>query len=143
MHLDNAELELFFRLHRSLMFVVNQRLKVIPGGVTTPEGFSALSPELRFKVRVAWLENLELTEVFASENPYRFSDEELAIVRSWRHVVTGRFYVFRDLKKYTSKFASQYVIELRGDTLDAVKIKEGDKVELVGTTWDTLKKQAQ
>lgn len=47
------------------------------------------------------------------------------------------------LKKYTSKFASQYVIELKGDTLDTLKIKEGDKVELVGTTWDALKKQAQ
>lgn len=47
------------------------------------------------------------------------------------------------LKKYSSKFASQYVIELKGDTLDTLKIKEGDKVELVGTTWDALKKQAQ
>lgn len=47
------------------------------------------------------------------------------------------------LKKYSSKFSSQYVIELKGDTLDTLKIKEGDKVELVGTTWDALKKQAQ
>lgn len=47
------------------------------------------------------------------------------------------------LKKYTSKFDSQFVIELKGDTLDTLKIKEGDKVELVGSTWEALKKRAE
>lgn len=34
------------------------------------------------------------------------------------------------LKRYSSKFASQYVIELKGNTLDEIKVKEGDKIEL-------------
>ncbi len=34
------------------------------------------------------------------------------------------------LKKYSSRFASQYVIELKGNTLDELKLKEGDKIEL-------------
>jgi uncharacterized protein len=34
------------------------------------------------------------------------------------------------LKKYSSRFASQFVIELKGNTLDELSLKEGDKVEL-------------
>jgi hypothetical protein len=35
------------------------------------------------------------------KTPAHLSDDELDIVRSWRHLVAGRFYVFRELKKYT------------------------------------------
>ncbi|MFA6044148.1 MAG: DUF192 domain-containing protein [Phycisphaerales bacterium] len=34
------------------------------------------------------------------------------------------------LKKYPSGFAAQYVIELKGDTLDTLKVNKGDKVDL-------------
>ena len=40
------EAELFFKLHRSLMFFVNERLGVAPD-VASPEQFSALSPDTR------------------------------------------------------------------------------------------------
>ena len=60
MLLESHEVELFFRLHRELMFFVNQRLKVIPNKVATPEEFAALSPEVRFKVREAFNDNLGL-----------------------------------------------------------------------------------
>ena len=83
------------------MFFVNQRLKVIPNKVATPEEFAALSPEVRLKVRNASVANVDLIESFVGENPARLSDDDLAIVRSWRHLVPGKFYVFRDLKKYT------------------------------------------
>lgn len=44
------------------------------------------------------------------------------------------------LKRYGSKYDAQFVIELKGDTLDSLKIKEGDQVKL-----DTvgLKKRAK
>lgn len=95
------ELELCFRLHRTLMFFVNQRLKVIPDNIATPEAFAALSPQVRLKVRDALLEHLDLIESFIAENPAHLSDDELEIVRTWRHLVTGKFYVFRKLKNYT------------------------------------------
>jgi len=101
MLLESHEVELFFRLHWALMFFVNQRLKVIPNKVATPEEFAALSPEMRFKVREALNDNLGLIESFTAENPAQLSDDELDIVRSWRHLVTGEFFVFRELKKYT------------------------------------------
>lgn len=44
------------------------------------------------------------------------------------------------LKRYNSKYPAQFVIELAGDTLDTLEVKEGDKVKL-----DTvaLKKRAK
>lgn len=101
MLLPPHELAVFFRLHRALLFFVNQRLKVIPNTVATPDEFAALSPEVRLKVRDALNANLDLIESFAVENPAHLTEDELDIVRSWRHLVAGRFYVFRELKKYT------------------------------------------
>jgi hypothetical protein len=101
MLLEPQDVELFFRLHRTLMFFVNQRLKVIPNQLGTPEEFAALSPDVRVKVRDALNANVDLIQAFVDENPAHFSEGELDIVRSWRHLVTGKFYVFRELKKYT------------------------------------------
>src|SRR4051812_11121898 len=101
MLLPPHELELFFRLHRTLLFFVNQRLTVIPDTLASPEEFAALSPGVRLKVRDALSANLDLIESFVGENPANLSDDELDIVRPWRHLVAGRFYVFRELTKYT------------------------------------------
>ena len=101
MLLTPQDVELFFRLHRTLMFFVNQRLKVIPDDIASPEEFAALSPEVRLKVRDAFLDHTDLIQSFVDENPAHLSDDELDIVRSWRHLVHGKFYVFRELKKYT------------------------------------------
>ncbi len=101
MLLPPHELELFFKLHRALMFFVNQRLKVIADKIATPEEFAALSPQVRLKVRDALNGHLDLIESFADQNPAHLSKDELDIVRSWQHLVHGKFYVFRELKKYT------------------------------------------
>jgi hypothetical protein len=101
MLLTPSDLELFFRLHRTLMFFVNQCLKVVPDQLATPEDFAALSPEVRLKVRDALLSNTHLIETFVGENPAHLSADELATVDSWRHLVAGKFYIFRELKKYT------------------------------------------
>ena len=69
--------------------------------LATPEDFAVLSPEIRLKVRDALNAKLDLIESFVDENPAHLSEDELDIVRSWRHLVAGRFYVFRELKKYT------------------------------------------
>jgi len=101
MLLEPQDVELFFKLQRTLMFFVNQRLKVIPADLASPEAFAALSPEVRVKIRAALNANVDLIEAFVGENPAHLSDDELDIVRSWRHLVHGNFYVFRQLAKYT------------------------------------------
>ncbi len=102
MLLEPQDVELFFKLHRALMFFVNQRLKVVPDDIANADAFAALSPKVRLTVRDALNANVDLIESFVDENPAHLSDDELDIVRSWRHLVTGKFYVFRELAKYTA-----------------------------------------
>jgi len=100
MVLSPHDFELFFKLHRALMHFVNQRLQAVPDRPANPDEFSLLSPETRLKVRDAFLKHTDLLQTFVEENPAHLSDGELAIVRSWQHFVHGKFYVFRQLKKY-------------------------------------------
>ena len=99
MRLTPEDAELFFKLHRSLMCFVNERLGIVPD-IGSPDDFSALSPETRLKVRSAFLDQPDLIELFVEANPYELSEEELDIVRSWRHQVAGKFFVFRYLKNH-------------------------------------------
>ena len=92
---------LFFKLHRTLMFFVNQRLKAVPVDPASPDEFAALAPEVRLKVRDAFLKHTDLLQSFVDENPAHLSGDELGIVRSWQHLVHGKFYVLRALKNYT------------------------------------------
>jgi hypothetical protein len=77
---------------------VNQRLEVIDEKVATPEAYSGLPPEARVKVHKALLDHMDLIDAFADENPFHFDEADLEIVRSWKHLVTGTFYDFRQLQ---------------------------------------------
>ena len=92
---------LFFKLQWALMFFVNQRLQVLADNPASPEEFAALAPESRLKLRDAFLKHTGLVQAFALENPAHLPDDELSIVRSWQHLVHGKFYIFRELQKYT------------------------------------------
>jgi hypothetical protein len=107
MLLTPQDAELFFKLHRTLMFFVNQRLQAVPNDPAAPDEFAALAPEVRLKVRDALLDHTELIEFFVEQNPAHLSHDELAIVQAWRHLVAGKFYVFRELKKYTVFLSSE------------------------------------
>ena len=91
----------FFRLHWTLLVFVNQRLKVVPVELSTPKEIAALPAGPRSQIRDALYANLHLIEAFVAENPAHLPEDELAIVRSWRHLVMGEFVIFRELKKYT------------------------------------------
>jgi hypothetical protein len=95
------DVELFFKLNRALMFFVNQRLKVVPDHLASPDEFAALLPAVRLKVRDAFLNHTDLIQSFVDENPAHLPDDELAIVDSWRHRVAGKFYIFRELNKHS------------------------------------------
>jgi hypothetical protein len=100
MQLSLEDVDLFFRLHRGLRFYVDQKLKVLDKKVATLEQYSGLPPEARLKVHQALLEHTELIDAFADEDPFRFPKEDLEIVRSWKHLVAGTFYAFRQLQKF-------------------------------------------
>jgi hypothetical protein len=100
MILTPQDAELFFKLHRSLMCFVNERLQVVPG-IGSPDKFAALPPETRLKVRDAFLDEPDLIELFIDANPFNLTEEELEIIHSWRHQIFAKFFVFRYLKSHT------------------------------------------
>jgi hypothetical protein len=101
MLLTPPEAEHFSKLHRALMFFVNQQLHVLPDDIKTIDEYSGQAPEARFKVHQAFLDDIDLIEKFIDENPSGLSDADLEIVRSWHHLVNGSFLIFRYLKNYT------------------------------------------
>jgi len=101
MILSPDDAELFFRLHMALMYFVNRRLRVVKLTPLAIDGPPVYPPASRLAIRNALLEQMHLIDAFVRENPEGFSDEELAIVASWKHVVSGKFFVFKHLKRYS------------------------------------------
>ncbi len=99
MKLPGEDVELFYTLHRALLVFLNQREGVIPG-VSTVEEFIALPFEAKNELRATLYEHPETIDAFVDENPFRFSTEDLEIVRGWKHFVKGEFYLYQYLKKY-------------------------------------------
>jgi hypothetical protein len=93
MLLDPADAKQFFKIQLTLLAFANQQL----GGIVE----DVFTNESRLKVREALYNGrLDLIELFAAENPYHLPNEEIDIIRSWRHAVPGEFFVMRQMKKY-------------------------------------------
>ncbi len=101
MLMEPDDLQILLKLHRTLIFFVNQRLDVVPYQLASPEELSNLTLLEVREIRDVLNANLGLIDSFADANPFDFSESELAIVRSWRHMVAGKFFIVRELKKYT------------------------------------------
>ena len=101
MRLDPDELRLFYKLYPAILCFVNQRQGITSTPFTTPGDFGKLPIEERLKLRDALVANMELIDAFVSENPFKLSEDEREVVRAWNDLVTGEFYVYRCLKKYT------------------------------------------
>ncbi len=99
MLLAREDADLFFKLHRALMWFVNQKLGILPD-FSSPDEFSSLPLESILKVRDAFLDEMDLIESFVNENPADLNDEEIEIVLSWHQSISGCFYLFRQLKNY-------------------------------------------
>jgi hypothetical protein len=107
-YLDDAEImilsredsALFYRLSRSVLAYTNRRLSILQG-VATAEEVAALPLHEVVKLRDGFYGKVELLTRYLDENPSGFAPEDLAIIASGRHRVTGNFYILRHLKPYT------------------------------------------
>ena len=108
MNLTPEDAELFYKLMWPLQFYVNQQLNILPRVSSLDKYRDKLTLKEKRQVRDALYENPQLIDAFATENPFDFSDEELDIVRSWKHFVAGDFFIERFLKK------AAYFIAARG-----------------------------
>jgi len=99
MRLSEENVRLFYKLHPALLFYANQEMKKSKD-VSTLEEFMDLPLEEKVKIRNALYDNIDLIDSFIEENPFKFSTEETEIVRNWKNLIKGRFYLIRYLKKY-------------------------------------------
>jgi len=99
-NLPPPDADLFYKLHGSLLAFANRELKILPAG-TLPDQVRKQPLQEVAKLRNACYEKPALLEQYLAANPDRLPADELAIVASWRHRITGDFYIMRHLKTYT------------------------------------------
>ena len=92
MLLSSEDVKLFYKLF------ANERHQI--EDVTTEDQLMYLPAERRIVVRETLFHNDHLIEEFVSSNPKKFLPQELDIVLSWKAYLKGRFYLFRQLRKY-------------------------------------------
>jgi hypothetical protein len=113
MVLSENDARLFYRLMWPLQLFVNKRLELIPN-CPTVKAYQNLKVEQKLKVRDALYKNIKLVDEFVKENPERFNDEELQIIKSWRKFIAGEFFVERYLKRYAILIKGQSVYAVLG-----------------------------
>jgi hypothetical protein len=123
MNVSPRDADLFFKLMWAVQFYVNRRQQIIPG-VKSVEAFRKLPAEEKMKVREALYRHPEWLNDFAAENPEGFLPEELQIVRSWKHHISGDFYIVRFLKRHaifvSAKGSKVYAVLGLYDSLEEV-----------------------
>ncbi len=100
MTLPDEDRDLFYRLLWHLLLYANQQLELLPQ-VTSPEALSKIDEETWRRLRDELYKHPDLFDSFVGANPFHFSDDDLAIVRSWKGFLRGEFFVWRYLRKYT------------------------------------------
>ncbi len=99
MLLTPEDAELFYRLQRTFLHYIGQRLQLLPDASGAGD-FERLPAAEIAKVRDVFTAQPELLDGFIAENPTALDASELAIVGSWRHFVKGEFFLFRQLKRH-------------------------------------------
>lgn len=89
----------FYKLMWPLQFYVNQKLNILADVDSVEAYANDYTYEDKLPVRDALYENIELIDAFIAGNPAKLTDEELAIVGSWKNYVAGDFYIERYLKR--------------------------------------------
>lgn len=113
MNLDKLETDLFYRLHGSLLAFANRQLKYLPQKVT-PALIHQQPLQQVVELRDACYGKPELLEQYLIANPDQLPADEMALIASWRHRITGDFYIVRHLKAYTVFLSTEEPSHLYG-----------------------------
>jgi hypothetical protein len=100
MHLSAEDAQRFCRIWFPLLHYVNNQRGL---GVALPAalGEGTIVPASLIPVRAALWDDDGLRERFVEENPAGLPAADLAIVASWQHRISGKFFIFRHLNKHT------------------------------------------
>jgi hypothetical protein len=100
MLLPPEEASLFISLYSALIGFAAGRLGGV-ADIVDVETFMHASNEARSKARDKLLSNITLIDDFVHINPYQFPEGELSNLLKFRHFISGKFFIERDLKNYT------------------------------------------
>ncbi len=100
MHPTIQEVERFYTIWFPLLHYVNQQRNLVPSFPRTWRDAN-VAPEDAVPLRDTLWEDDGLRKAFIAENPANLSQDDLTLVESWQHRVSGNFFIFRHLKKYT------------------------------------------
>jgi hypothetical protein len=100
MSLSKEDAELYYKLHWSLLFYVNQKLRLLKGLTSISQVRKTPFEELN-KIRDKLYKGTDLIDSFIRENPSSLTSNELEIAGGWRHYIKKRFIILRYLKNYT------------------------------------------
>lgn len=99
MQLADSDIDLFYHLYYSLLIYVNQKFGLF-AGVSGSEEMSELTPLQVTELRQQLYTHPYLFDLFAEENPLKFSPDLLQIVSTWHNFISGRFYIYSYQKNY-------------------------------------------
>ncbi|HYN44860.1 MAG TPA: hypothetical protein VER35_02575, partial [Candidatus Limnocylindrales bacterium] len=99
MKLSKEDVDLYYKLHWSLLFYINQKYRVIEG-LNEPI-LRQENPQKVMELYGKLFSDLGLIDSFATENPFNFNRDELDIIKSWKNFVKDRFLIVAHLKDYS------------------------------------------
>lgn len=100
MKLAEDDAKLFYKLHPSLLLHANRRLKILDD-ITSIDNMIKLSLQDKAKIRDELWKHPEMINSFVEDNPFGFSETELEIIISWKHFISGQFFVIKHLKNHS------------------------------------------
>ena len=99
MKLSRKDREQFLKLQKALLLYVNQRLKIVREAKTIND-LGAVGLDKVIKIRDEVYKHPEIIEEFIKNNPKKFKENELKIIREWKTPIIGSFYLIKYLKEY-------------------------------------------
>src|SRR5262245_10726924 len=100
MILPPQQAEQFYRVWFALLGYVNRQLHRVPSLPSHPDP-SWATREDAIQLRDALWADDSLRQAFLAQNPAGLAPADLALVESWKHRRSGKFFVLRHLKKYS------------------------------------------
>lgn len=100
MQLPPHQTDRFYRIWHALLHYVNEQRQLVPPFPVAPREASLPASDALQLRNALWADDA-LRESFIATNPAGFPSDDLALVASWQHRLTGNFFIVRHLKKYT------------------------------------------
>src|SRR5215470_8738451 len=102
MRLPASEVARFYTLYPAVLLYANQQLGLVRQVTTIPQ-LMAMAEEEQYALRAAFYEHREIIEAFVHANPQGVSDEDLALVASWKHLVQASHSPYKKSKSVISR----------------------------------------